>query len=814
MDIFNLKSTEFSPRDFNAPSEEYYPVYGWFWNGPITDTETEKHLLEMKRLGIHAFCIVCEPRDFRPNTIPTQTDPNYLTDAYFERYEFALSKARELGMKCWLYDEGGWPSGGACGKVMLDHPEYARRTLEKRVIKLPAMTPYKKSGEDVFAAFINGNTYIEEGFSQDTEIEIDEYYSKVIRFEVPGKPDVPDATLDASTDYFIEITHEKYKKFIKEHFGSTVTAVFTDEPLAPPIPFRAELVEQYEKKYGESPLPYLPEIYGTLTPEGEAITAKLRWFDLSSHAFCDNFLLKCKKWANDNGLAFTGHLDRDDEPRGSVFGKSFHLIRAMRCMDVPGIDVIWRQIFPNINGKKYENRFFPRYASSAAAQTGSRLAMTESFGVYGNGLTFEQMRYIVGFQAIRGVTLFNPMKISYARRGPWLAGELPSFEEDYACYAYFAHFNKYMERLSYLFTRGERNAKVALYYPINNFWADLHADEAANEFDALGFRMESLGVDFDVIDDDVIDGSDTTEKGVISMGLAAYSEIVVPKSALITEKTKTLLDKFVRGGGKLIYSAEEATKTVEIISEGAEIVAAKRVLNDGELICLFNGANASRAVTVKDRCGKAYFIDVNEGKIYQQKNDNGVMSVTLESGECAAIYLTERSIPTEERFAVSKEMGISDFKMQIINRFRFGEMLASNEKVNEEPVKAELGDWAKLVGKDFSGTCAYTASFAGINSDAILELGDVRHVCEVFLNDIPLGVRLMKPYRFSIKKEYLKDENRLKILVTNTVGNQQRYSSTFDKWAPWQLTVYTEKQHEFDCDTLESGLYGPVNIFY
>lgn len=814
MSNFDLKSTEFSLNDFNNPSEEYYPVYAWFWNGPITDAESEKQLLEMKRLGIKALYIVCEPRDFRPAGIPTLTDPNYLTDAYFERYKFVVKKASELGMKFWLYDEGGWPSGGACGLVMLNHPEYARRTLDKKVVKLRKNTQYKKSSDEIFASFVNKNIRIEEGFTSNTDIDVDEYYSRPILFETPAKPDVPDATLAESTDYFIKITHEKYKDFIGEYFGNTVKAVFTDEPLAPPIPFRAELVEIYEEKYGESVLPYLPEIFGEVKPEGKALTAKLRWFDLSSRAFCDNFLLKCKKWANKNGLAFTGHLDRDDEPRGSVYGKSFHIMRGLRCMDVPGIDVIWRQIFPNINGKSYENRFYPRYASSAAAQNGTRLAMTESFGVYGNGLTFEQMRYIVGFQAIRGVTLINPMKVSYARRGIWLAGELPSFQEDYACYGYLSHFNRYMERLSYLLTRGNRRTKVALYYPINNFWADIRAEEAAEEFDALGFKMESLGIDFDIVDDDVISESKTTGNGMISIGDVCYSEIVVPPSSLITDKIKADFEKFVSGGGKILNSAENVTRTVDIVLGGGEIVASKRFLSDGEMIFLFNGGNCKKEVAFRERDGRAYLINITSGEIFEQNNKNGLISLELESGECVAVYLTDRILPTKSYTSTSKETELQNFKIRRINSFRFGDMVPTNETVNEEAVDVALGDWADTVGKDFSGTCAYTASFSGMDGDIVLDLGDVRHSCEVILNGESLGVKIMKPYRFNVAKEKLRLENKLEILVTNTVCNQQHFSKTFDKWAPWQLTSYNERQTVFDCDSLESGLFGPAKILY
>lgn len=812
--IYNLKSTEFNKEEFCSPSAEFQPVYGWFWNGPVTDEKTEEQLLEMKRLGINGFCIVCEPRDFRPWGIPTLTDPNYLTIPYFERYKYAVKRASELGMKCWLYDEGGWPSGSACGLVMIEHPECARRTLDKRTVTLKKGESYRKTDEDSFAAFINGSTMIEEGFLADGDVQIDEYYARRVAFEAPATPEVPDLTLRDSTDYFIEITHEQYKKFISEYFGNTVTAVFTDEPKAPPIPFRASLVEEYEQKYGESVLPHLPAIFGAKKAEGDSITAKIRWFDLSSRAFCDTFLLNCKEWSNKNGLMFTGHLDRDDEPRGSVLGKNFHIMRGLRCMDIPGIDAIWRQIFPNINGKKYENRFYPRYASSAAAQNGTHLALTESFGVYGNGLTFEQMRFVVGFQAIRGVTLINPLKISYERRGMWLAGELPSFEEGYACYAHLSHFNKYLERLSYVMTRGERVTRTALYYPINNFWAEVDDERAADEFDALGFELEGNGIDFDIVDDDVIFASETTSTGVISMGRARYNEIIIPSSSIITDTVKEKLRAFEAGGGRILYSAKDATKTVDLLSREGEIIVSKRTTDDGVFICLFNQSTEEREIQIKEDSKNAYLINITDGKIFPCQNHNGTLTVHLESGESAAIYATEKIIETDPIPSFANEVTLEGFRLRRVKSFVLGDIYTENHEIEEPPVDIALGKWENAVGKEFSGTCAYSTEFSGISSNALLDLGDVRHTCEVFINGISLGVKIMKPYRFDIPKELLKDKNILEIFVTNTVGNQQIYTKTFDKWASWQLSAYNEKQQTFDRDTLDSGLYGPIKVFF
>ena len=100
-------------KSFFEPQKEFAPIYAWVWNGRITREETDTQLEEMKRLGIKAMYIIPEPKEFRPNTMPTELEPGYLTDDYLEEYAYALKKARDNGMYCWLYDEGGWPSGGA-----------------------------------------------------------------------------------------------------------------------------------------------------------------------------------------------------------------------------------------------------------------------------------------------------------------------------------------------------------------------------------------------------------------------------------------------------------------------------------------------------------------------------------------------------------------------------------------------------------------------------------------------------------------------------------------------------------------------------
>src|SRR6185437_13161566 len=62
-------------------------------------------------------------------TFGNHLDTEYLSDEYFSRYRLAMDEAKRLGMKAWLYDEGGWPSGSATGRVVKSDPSFGSQTL-------------------------------------------------------------------------------------------------------------------------------------------------------------------------------------------------------------------------------------------------------------------------------------------------------------------------------------------------------------------------------------------------------------------------------------------------------------------------------------------------------------------------------------------------------------------------------------------------------------------------------------------------------------------------------------------------------------
>ncbi len=866
----------FSETDFLNPPASFHPVYIWQWQAPVSQEETERQLLEMKRLGVKAVYVLPLPKGFRPTSMATSMTPDYLTPPYFEAYRYAVEMAASLGMSLWIYDEGGWPSGGACGAVMSEHPEYARRILNMQTLHLEEQSVWHQKQGTV--AFREDGTQLSDGYVSDGE-DITEYSTRKICFDVPGAPELPDVMNPEAVKAFIRITHEGYKSYLQKEFGKSVKAVFTDEPCAPsPVPYSEELAAEFEGLYGYSIEPFLPALSGgpgkyhmETACSPEQLQARIDWFQMCSVLFCQNFMLQNKTWINANGMSFVGHLNGDDKPLGIA---NYHLMRALRCLDVPGVDVIWRQIFPaeEPSGPHYftgticENKSFPRYASSAAAQIGTTRALTESFGVYGQGMTFDEMRYVLQFQAVRGINVFNLFGVPYGRRGQYMTGELPFFTEQHACYKDLPVFNAYLERLSYVASVGYSNNRTALYVPMYDLWAGVQ--NCSEQFEALAEILERLHIPFDIMDDDVLRDADrdALAQGQIRMGRACYDTVVMQHCSHMPENSRSTLEMFVQGGGRVVCSVDSAgnekklagvlQSPLTLSGETDALRLADRVAENGRLFMIFN--ESVRKVSFGVHTEKEYVIlHLLDGTVIAPEHCYGGCArdsrlFSLESGEMLCLWIS--GVGAEENLRqdnpqsdnllydnttyrnyqcdnilyakptglhLTKSSGMcfkeyflqNDVTLRRSNRFSVGNMEYITEEITEAPIPVALGDWSDIVGRDFSGSCIYTTHFKKPEAEEIfLDMGEVHYTCEAFVNGKSLGICVMKPYLFRVQTEDLTEDNLLEIRVSNTAANAYHYTKSFDKWKDWQLGPYWPIGKGFGENSLSGGLYGPIRI--
>lgn len=810
--------SSFDLNSFARPDVSCAPIYIWTWNDVCTREVIDSQIMEMQRLGIRAFYILPEPKEFRPDSMPTNMSPDYLSAEYFELWAYAIRKGSVLGMRCWIYDEGGWPSGGACGKVLRDHPEYARQVLKAVERAFSAGDVYRKTSPDVLAAFLDDREMISDGYRFSADAVVTEYTAKK---EICGNADYPDLLNKGADEYFLRITHEQYAHALGDVLGKTVTAVFTDEPKAPGRAFNQELAEQYEALYGESVLPYLPLLAHRATPIPENAHVLSRWYDLCSRMFCEHFLLPCKQWANEHGMAFTGHMDKDHDPLGCIRGGgNFNLMRALRCMDIPGVDVIWRQIYPadrteSRNDMNAYNGFYPRYASSAAAQNGTKLAMSESFGVTGPGLPYALMRFIVGYQAVRGINVFNFFNFPLGRKGALLAQELPVFTEDQVNCRELGRFNRYVERLCYVYTRGERVCETGLYLPVRDFQGGVCAERTAKEFDALGRALEERMVDFDIVDDDVIQASEAADNGCMRIGKAVYRHIVIPENAEVPQDTQNVLNRFIRSGGKVSHDLSGLSPELEI--EGTGLRVMRRKTESAELLFLFRESGDSDFFSIRLPSSVGYLPDLVDGGLQRAQIENGVLSLSLTIGETAVILLTDERLPASNGKEFGNRLNIAgDFLFSKAEELTCGENGFETIQHTDAPIPVRLGDWAAYIGAEYSGSGFYETSFPvpieRIGKEGLLDLGEVHDTAAVCLNGISLGTVLAPPYRMPVPAGLLREENDLKIIVKNTDANWYASTDYFDRWCASELSPYFAGERAYAKEYASGGLYGPVSL--
>ena len=138
------------PRAFAEPPCEFWPGYFWFWNDDLSPDLLRAQLQDMSDRGARSVCPHPLPAAFSSELGHMQ--PDYLSQDYLERHRHMVEEAARLGMNVWLYDEGGWPSGSACGKVVASDETLAAQVVRREEIKLAAGTEHTIAA-DALACF-------------------------------------------------------------------------------------------------------------------------------------------------------------------------------------------------------------------------------------------------------------------------------------------------------------------------------------------------------------------------------------------------------------------------------------------------------------------------------------------------------------------------------------------------------------------------------------------------------------------------------------------------------------------------------------
>ncbi len=194
---------------------------------------------------------------------------------------------------------------------------------------------------------------------------------------------------------------------------------------------------------------------------------------------------------------------------------------------------------------------------------------------------------------------------------------------------------------------------------------------------------------------------------------------------------------------------------------------------------------------------------------------NGRTNVVLDMAPEDALFVVfrEKTVQKSYELPEKNEVVLSTISGEWRVKFQSG------RGAPEEAVFKDLTPWNENDDtgiKYFSGTAEYSKvinieeNWINDNSEIWLDLGEVKNLAEVILNDKPLDIVWKKPFRVKLNDALKTGENKLAIKVTNLwvnrlIGDQQPGVTK-------PVTYTTQAFYRADSRLLPSGLLGPVKI--
>lgn len=766
---------------FNNITNDCEPVYAWLWNSTITKEGIRERIDDMLNCGIKAFYVIAEPSNFRPGRRNTVLYPDYLSDEYIDLLKYSCEYAAKKGMRTWLYNEGGFPSGSAAGKVVKKDNSLRSKSVTLR-------ETFVKNGEsylpdlDVIAAF-DGKNRVNEGrvFAEDTMVK--EYIcTETLNVDPLCSGNNTDIADEKTGRIFIEETHQRLLDELGSDMMKTCSYMFDDE--AHMGSWTSGLAQLFRAEYGYDMEDYIPYICGEYTPQTEAAHKACADYEmLCGKLQIENYFVPMKHWLNAHGMHSIGHLDKDNETDGFMLCHYGNTLKMLRCFDIPGIDVIWRQISYPVGGKCCSEgfEFFPRLASSAARQNGCVKALSESFAVYGTDLTPEEMRFVINFQAVRGINLFNFMAMSYEREGILPFQFRPNFISANPGFDTLSQINTYTARLCYLMQSGKTICDTALYYPFRTICAGgKQAQDAKQSFEDIGHELERRGITFDLIDEDYL----LRENKAVS-----YDNIYVPYCPYEREDVMEKLTKYPHNAKPLIQCEEFIrSRAIECGNERLYFITNE------------SGDTKTTSITLPEN-GGIYEINLINGEAYSISDNH--ITVTLTRGEGRVYLCTQRSIS-----AVSNNFEeVAEFKFDkgyVTRRYTVDRGI---KNTCGENITVPCGDWQT----DFSGEVTYKTALAGIvNGQYRIELCGVKHFAKLYVDGKFCAEVTMPPYY--INDVWLKSGSKLTVTVANTAANACFASDYFEKTDISWVGPYHENMSKHESKAPCGGFSGIVKL--
>jgi len=543
------------------PAPEYGPEPYYGLSGNVTLDVVRRDLDTLHQLGFRAVTVQAG-RD-----LPFE----YLSPEYFRFFKSFVQEAKQRGMRVWIVDDAGYPSGFAGGRFSSTVPELRMQALEvaekikveggtsmHRQLKPETIsaTAVKDDANTVPLKVVDGQIDWTAPEGNWTVLIVEHQFRTSPTRSDTNKQSVKDTSQSledylnpAATKTFLDFTHEQYKKYVGDEFGRTILGFRGDEPdySISGLPWTPGFFERFEQIKGYDVRPFVGAFVQTPSPRDSGIAVKLTpmqlhakadYYDVFSQIFAQSFFKVQGDWCAANHLQYQVHLNHEEMQMQLVRSEG-DFFRDMRYVQVPGIDSIWHQIWTDTISD------FPRLASSVSHVYGKPRAFTESFAAYRPTPDVEMVRYILNEQFVRGINLVEMMYFPATSKGQRSA---PSYMGQPG----FAELLTYVRRVSYLMSMGQPSAAVALYLPSSSMrLGDAAADTS---FVAAEQMLSEHQIDFDIIDEDALARDLKAGKGSLdTLSGNRYRAVIFPVTSILSRSEYDRLKSFAQSGGKVLF---------------------------------------------------------------------------------------------------------------------------------------------------------------------------------------------------------------------------------------------------------------------
>lgn len=578
-----MNAAEYLISTFEHP--KYGTVPKWVWNVSLTEITREEIAGEFRGF---------KERDHYAGVMIVLwgNDPeDYLKEPFLRRYRWALEEARAQGLKIFLWDENGFPSGIGGGAFDGEELDYAYRFLKKDT---RAFTGGEYCSEVIasrdFAGFLVED--LNRGTSEDYSacyregrvcLTLPEGSYRLTLFTTPVAPPCQvglSATKMRLVDYLdheaverlLARTYTVYYRHFAEFFGETIVCAFYDEPSIWHVDggemWTPSFAEKFAQAHGFSPVPlYLSLWKGPEEATIEDARARALLFGFRSRLYAGEYVGTLHRWCREHRIRLTGHMDQEEIVNPTAISGDPMLV--MEQQDIPGVDEI---SFYGRGACAY------KLISSAAENFEKEAVMCEVFGAMGEEMPPEVLRRELVDQCAKGVSLYVP-------HGTWYSNdparvtfppELSYRSERFA--APLREYNDMACRAGALLQGGQLQCDIGVLYPIE----DLHAqywfngenaytggvNPAHSDYFAVAEHLSlKLRRDFVYVHPKALEQRCTVEKGALALNRQIRLRVViVPGCVFLSCASLRKLAAFCRSGGSVLFTThrpEHALKECE-----------------------------------------------------------------------------------------------------------------------------------------------------------------------------------------------------------------------------------------------------------